>query len=244
MVKNLSASLQLVLFLLVMQMVACKSAPSKKDQPPPPAPPGCLLLTGEHIYGKPKEIRTATISDSKTTRDTATFDWASRKVTYLGDITYMGVDLRPDSSVAIDHRSFQHYFKTPYFKEYYSFSHTTEPAEYHFLYELDTVKRQVREIKANPADTLAYSIDYFSGEGFLIHRFVKLSKKDNYHVYYTNDNHGNPIAERMITRDLDFIQEKCEYEYDKEGNWVIKDLYRFYPDGQSFKMQFKRKITY
>ena len=119
-----------------------------------------------------------------------------------------------------------------------------EPAEYHFHYELDTVKRQVREVKANPADTSEYSIDYFSKEGFLIHRFVKLNNRDYYHLYYTNDNHGNPIEERIVIKYLDFIQEKCEYEYDKEGNWTSKDLYHYYNDGQSFKMQFRRKITY
>ena len=242
--KNQSGSLRLILLLSILQLAACKPAPSKKDQPPPPGPPSCLLLTGEHIYGKPKEIRTTTITDRKSTEDTAVFDWASRKVTYLGDVTYMGADLRPDSGVAIDKRSLRRYFKTPYFKEYYSYLLSTEPAEYYYLYEVDTVKRQVRKVKENPADTLEYTIDYFSADGFLIHRFVKLSKTENYHVYYTNDNHGNPVEERMVTRDINYIQLKYEYAYDKEGNWVTQDLYRFYPDGRSYKMHFKRKITY
>ena len=43
---------------------------------------------------------------------------------------------------------------------------------------------------------------------------------------------------------LDFIQEKNEYEYDKEGDWTAKDLYHYDKDGKSFKMQFRRKIAY
>jgi dTDP-4-amino-4,6-dideoxygalactose transaminase len=42
----------------------------------------------------------------------------------------------------------------------------------------------------------------------------------------------------------DFIQKKCTYEYDKEGNWLTKDLYHYNADGKSINMQFKRKITY
>ncbi|OQP53740.1 hypothetical protein [Niastella populi] len=242
--QNRSGYLWLVLLLSLLQLAACKPAPPKKDQPPPPAPPTCLLQSGEHIYGKPKEIVTTTITDRTSTENTAVFDWASRKVTYLGDTVYLGADLRPDSSVAIGKRSRMRYLKTPYFKEYYSYLLSTEPAEYHYFFEVDTVKRQVRKVKENPADTSEYTIDDFSAEGFLIHKYAKLGKMENYHVYYTNDNHGNPVEERMVTRDINYIQYKYEYEYDKEGNWVKRDVYRFYPDGLTVKMEFTRKITY
>jgi hypothetical protein len=246
--KDLLNSLQLICMLLLIQLVACTSTPNKKDQPPPPAPPTCFLPILGHIYGKPTEIRESIISDPKPKEDVTTLDWASRKVSYSSSILkesiYLGADFRPDSSLSEDHKALQHYLKTPYYKYYYTFSRTKEPAEYHFHYELDTAKRQVREVKANPADTSDYSIDFFSRDGFLIHRFVKITNKEHYHLYYTNDNHGNPIEERIVIMNLDFIQQKCEYEYDKEGNWLAKDLYHYSPDGKKIKMQFRRKITY
>jgi hypothetical protein len=231
-----------------MQLISCRSTPQKSNQLPPSAPPTCFLPISGHLYGKPIKIIETIISDPKPKEDTTTLDWALRKVIYSSSVfnecIYLGTDFRPDSSGSEDHKTVQYYLKTPYYKDYYSFSRTSEPAEYHFLYELDTAKRQVREVKANPADTSEYSIDYFSQDGFLIHRFVKITNKESYNLYYTNDNHGNPIEERIVIMHLDFIQGKCEYEYDKEGNWLAKDIYHYNPDGKSFKMKFRRKITY
>ena len=241
----LSNLLQFISVLLLMQ--ACSGGPGQRNYPPPPAPPTCFLPLFGHLYGKPKEIRETIISDRKPKETSTTLDWASRKAIGISpqEITYMDADYRPDSTVTIDHKEFQHYFKTPYYQYYFSFTHTNEPQEYHFPYVLDTVNRTVRELKYSaPVDTSEYSIDYFSPDGFLVHRFVKLSKRDFYHLYYTNDNHGNPIEERIVIMGKDFVQEKYYYEYDDKGNWVSKDLYHYNLTGESFKMQFRRKIAY
>jgi len=238
--------LQFISVLLLMQ--ACSSGPVQRNYPPPPAPPTCFLPLFGHLYDKPKEIsETITSKDSKPSGTSTTLDWALRKAIGIKpqEITYLDADYRPDSTITTDRRKFQHYFKTPYYQYYFSFTHTDEPQEYHFKYELDTVKRTVRELKYSaPADTSEYSIDYFSPDGFLVHRFVKISNRDFYHLYYTNDNHGNPIEERMVLKGRDFVQEKYYYEYDDKGNWVSKDLYHYYPTGESFTMQFRRKIAY
>ena len=237
--------------LLLVQLVACTDSQNKNKQPlPPPASPTFVLPGTGIIYGQPIEIRETTIPDSRSRKgeDITILDWTLGRATFSSpfykDIIYWGTDFQPDSSGSEDHKALVTYLKTPFYKSYNSYSRTKEQEEYHFRYEMDTAKKQLRELNADPSDTSSYSIDYFSGDGFLIHRYVKLSKKEYYHLFYINDNHGNPVEERMVVRDLDFIQEKYEYEYDKEGNWLEKDLYHYSPNGQHFKMQFRRKITY
>jgi hypothetical protein len=238
--------LQFISMLLLMQ--ACTDGPGQRNYPPPPAPPTCFLPLFGHLYGKPKEIRETIIEEgSKPSETSSTLDWASRKAIGISPqaVTYLDADFRPDSTVSPDHKEFQHYFKTPYYQYYFSFTHTNEPQEYHFPYELDTVNRTVRELKYSaPADTSEYSIDYFSPDGFLVHRFVKLGKKDFYHLYYTNDNHGNPIEARMVMSGADFVQEKYYYDYDEQGNWLTKELYHYNLTGERYKMKFTRKIAY
>ena len=132
--KHILSSLQLILLLLLLQLISCRSSPQKSNQPPPPAPPTCYLPILGHLYGKPTEIRETIISEPKPKEDTTTLDWAFRKAKFsspfLKRCIYLGNDFRPDSSLSEDHKELQYYLKTPYYKDYYSFTVPIQKALY------------------------------------------------------------------------------------------------------------------